>query len=805
MKKRVFVLLFIIFQIILAFGGDIEKHPIKPVPFTAVHINDSFWTQRLDTLREITIRYAFQRSEKAGYIDNFAIAGGLKEGKYQSVYPFDDAEVYKIIEGASYLLSVKKDPGLEAYIDSIITIIVSAQEPDGYLFTNKTISNPLHPWVGEKWEKDWDLSHETFNAGELYEAAIAYYYATGKRQLLDAAIKNADLICEVFNKDGLISSPGHAVIEMALVRLYEATGNEKYLDQARFFLECRGHRKFNELSNDLHENGKYWQDNMPAIQQTEAVGHAVRAMYFYSGMVDVAMFKKDEAYLTAIDAIWDNIISKKMYITGGLGSTSKGEAFGENYDLPNATAYCETCASIANCMFNLRMFRLHGESKYIDVLERSLYNTVLSGLSTRGNCFFYPNVLEVDNKGQQRSLWFECSCCPTNLCRLIPSVPGYVYATDQNAIYANLFIGNTSDIDFNGKKVTLVQTTNYPWEGQVDITIDPAETNDFDLKIRIPGWSENKPVPSDLYYYTDTRAGKVKISINGMPYSFDQEKGYAVVKHEWKKGDKVSISFPMEARKVLTNQAVKTNNGLVAVERGPLVYCAEFVDNNGEVFNLSMPKDATFQVKKSTNLLNGVYSIEATGKRYTKSSDKKIINEEDASITLIPYYARAYRGAGEMKVWLPLDGEKVKKSLRDELRLVDEVLIGDTISEGAHNLKGENSSFSRGWTEYKWRVAKDGWFSYELDVVPDKAMELVLTYNSNSGENSNFEILIDGQKIAVENLHTETFDRMIDQVYPIPAELTKGKKKVVIRIQALPGKNTAGPVFGCKTRIQENI
>lgn len=783
------------------FGFEKHDGPIKPVPFTAVHVNDNFWSQRIDTLQAKTIRYAFEKSEKAGYIDNFAIAGGLKEGKYQSLYPFDDAEVFKIIEGASYLLMVQKDPGLEAYVDSVVSIIVSAQEPDGYLFTNKTINNPLHPWVGaNRWENDWNLSHETFNAGELYEAAIAYYYATGKRKLLDAAIKNADLICDVFHENGIVMSPGHAVIEMALVRLYEATGNEKYLKQARFFLECRGRRKHDATSDDLRNNGEYWQDHLPAVQQREAVGHAVRALYFYSAMADIAIHTDDKAYLEAVDGIWDNIVSKKMYLTGGLGSTAHNEAFGKNYELPNATAYCETCASIANCMFNLRMFRLHGDSKYFDVMERSLYNTVLSGISLSGDQFFYPNVLEADRRGQKRSLWFGCSCCPTNLARFIPAIPGYVYATDNLAIYTNLFIGSTSEIDFNGKKVELQQTTNYPWEGEVEIKINNLETNHFDLRIRIPGWAENEAVPSDLYGYIDDNKGQINIQINEVSYKFRKENGYAVLNRKWKKGDKIKVSLPMEVHQVATHKAVKANDKLTAVERGPLVYCAEFADNNGSVFNLSLAEGSDFKVDKTTQFLNGAYLINGTGKRYSVSSDKKI-EGESAIINLIPYYARAYRGGGEMKVWLPSNGEVIKQNLYDESRIIDEVIIGNQESEGKHNLQGENT---RSDESAGWRDAEDGWFSYDLDVRCDQLTELVLTFHSTDGGNRTFEIWVDESKIGVQSLRTETFDALMDKVYKLPADLLKGKKKVTVKLKSLPG-NIVGGVFGCKTRIQENI
>lgn len=797
MKKTISLALIALLCTFQGKAANEGKSKIHEVPFTSVQCTDNFWAPRIDTIRTVTIPYAFKRSEKAGYIDNFAIAGGLKQGKYQSFFPFDDAEVYKISEGASYLLTVKKNPQLEAYLDSVIAIIASAQEPDGYLFTNHTINNPLHPWVGkERWVQDWDLSHETFNAGELYEAAIAYYYATGKRSLLDVAIKNADLVCSVFREGGLKIAPGHEVIEMALVRLYEATGDEKYLKQSRYFLESRGHKFFDKTSQDIRKNGMYWQDHLPVTEQKEAVGHAVRALYLYSGMADIALHMQDKAYLNAIDTIWDNIVSKKMYITGGLGSTANNEAFGKNYELPNATAYCETCASIANCMFNLRMFKLHGDSKYIDVLERSLYNTVLSGISISGDKFFYPNVLETNKNGQERSLWFDCSCCPTNLSRFIPAVPGYIYAVDNQSIYANLFVGSSSEVQFNGHKVLLEQQTDYPWSGNINIIVDPVETNDFNLKIRIPGWAEGSVVPSDLYRFVGKQKGQTRILLNGVPCNYQKEKGYAVIKNKWKKGDKITISFPMEPRQVITHEAVKANNGLVAIERGPLVYCAEFADNNGEVRNLSLPENTSYKVKSRPDLVNGIYTIEATGKKYTVSTDAKDIREEEALITFIPYYARAYRGAGEMKVWLPRSGEKIISNLHEELRIVDEVLIGNEESEKAHNLKGENTRADKSGG---WRDAEDGWFSYDMKVIPDKPMELVLTYHSTDGGNRQFEIFVDDTRIAEHSLRTETFDLFIDHPYPIPATLTKGKEKVTVKLRALPG-NIAGGIFGCKIR-----
>lgn len=772
---------------------------ITPVPFTDVHIEDTFWRQRLDTLRNKTIRYAFKRSDEAGYVRNFAIAAGLMEGRFQSGQPFDDADLFKVIEGAAYLLQVERDEQLEHYVDSIIDIVVAAQEPDGYLFTNRTINNPLHPWCGkERWETDWNLSHETFNAGELYEAAVAYYAATGKRKMLDAAIRNADLVCKDFNWDGIVMAPGHAVIEMALVRLYETTGDKRYLDEARFFMDCRGHREFDPTSDDLRVNGKYWQDHLPAVKQREAVGHAVRALYFYSGMADIALHQGDKEYLAAADSIWENIVSKKFYITGGLGARAHNEAFGENYELPNGSAYCETCASIANAMFNLRMFRLHGDAKYIDVLERSLYNTVLCGISITGDSYFYPNPLETGEKGQLRSAWFGCSCCPTNVCRIIPSVPGYVYATEGRRIYANLYISSRSEIKLGSRSVVLRQRTEYPWEGSVEFEVESAERG-FSLALRIPGWAQGEVVPSDLYAYTNSAAEPVNIYVNDEKIEYSVEKGYAIIERRWSAGDKVRLELPMPVRQVRTHEAVVGNRGLLSVERGPIVYCAEGVDNEGTLANITLPADAEFRVLGDERTVGGGYLIEGLGSRYAISADGKSIERSDARLRLLPYYARSYRGATEMKVFIPESAEQILSALDEERRTVDKVIIADPASEQAHNLRGERTRSDRGMG---WRDATDGgWFSYDLKCEREVAQELILTYHSTDGGNRTFDIIVNGEKIATRTLRAETFDMLIDTPYALPAHLLRSGK-LNIRIDAHDG-NLAGGIFGCRLRRTE--
>ena len=794
MKRSILLLAFVV----LAFVGC-QRKGITPVSFTDVHVEDTFWRQRLDTLRNKTIRYAFERSDRAGYVRNFAIAAGLMEGRFQSGQPFDDADLFKVIEGAAYLLKVEPDPELEQYVDSIIDIVVAAQEPDGYLFTNRTINNPLHPWCGkERWETDWNLSHETFNAGELYEAAVAYYDATGKRKMLDAAIKNADLVCKDFNWDGIVMAPGHAVIEMALVRLYEATGDKKYLDEARFFLDCRGHREFDPTSDDLRVNGKYWQDHLPATKQREAVGHAVRALYFYSGMADIALHQGDKEYLATADSIWENIVSKKFYITGGLGARAHNEAFGENYELPNGSAYCETCASIANAMFNLRMFRLHGDSKYIDVLERSLYNTVLCGISITGDSYFYPNPLETGQGGQLRSAWFGCSCCPTNVCRIIPSVPGYVYATEGNRIYANLYMSSRSEIELGGKQVVLRQRTEYPWEGSIEFEVEQPGRG-FELALRIPGWARGEAVPSDLYTYTDPSADEAKIYVNGEEISFSTEKGYALISRKWQAGDKVRLELPMRVRQVRTHSAVVGNRGLLSVERGPIVYCAEGTDNGGRVADLSLQADAKFRVVSDSLSIGGAYTLRGEGLRYAIKEDNSSVESLPSEITFIPYYARSYKGATEMKVFLPESGEDILSLLESERRTIDKVIIGNHPSEQEHNLKGEHTRCDSGMG---WRDAVDGgWFSYDLKCDREAEQELVLTFHSTDDGNRTFDILINGEKIATRTLRRETFDALIDTAYPIPAHLLRGGK-LTVKFDAHDG-NLAGGIFGCKVRKVE--
>ena len=628
-------------------------YPINPVPFTSVKVTPgTFWGQRLEASRKVTIPLAFSKCEETGRYTNFSNAAEhLKDpSKVFKVtgLAFDDTDPYKTLEGAAYILQTYPDKKLEAYCDSVIDVIGSAQEPDGYLYTSRT-QNPQQPheWAGDKrWSMDEDLSHELYNLGHMVEGAVAYYQATGKRKFLDIACRYADCaIREVGPNPGQMTVvPGHQIAEMAMARLYLVTGEKKYIDFAKYLLDYRG------KTTIKHE---YSQAHKPVIDQDEAVGHAVRAAYMYAGMADVAALTGDKDYIKAIDAIWDNIVTKKYYITGGIGATSNGEAFGANYELPNMSAYCETCAAIGNVYVNHRLFLLHGDSKYYDVLERTLYNGLISGVSLEGNGFFYPNPLE--SMGQhQRQPWFGCACCPSNICRFIPSLPGYIYAVKDRNVYVNLFLSNKGNLTVGGKKLSLSQTTEYPWNGDIAVTVDQNAAGQFALKIRVPGWVKNQVVPSNLYQYTDGKRLGYKILVNGQEAGSVSEDGYYTIDRKWKKGDKVQIHFDMEARTVRANNKVEADRGMVSVERGPLVYCAEHPDNSFDIMGALINQAPQFTLGKGEIAGTPIQTLVTSAQTLNFNKQGKL-EAADQTLTLIPYYAWCHRGSGKMRVWLPQD------------------------------------------------------------------------------------------------------------------------------------------------------
>lgn len=638
--KSISPLLFLVCIILLS-SCDSEPaessrdYPISPVNFTRVKLRRGFWKDWVELAHDATIPFAFQKCEETGRIDNFIFAGGIKEGKFQGKYGFNDSDLYKIMEGSAYALMIEEDPALRAYLDTLVYYVSEAQEEDGYLYTAKTLNaNDYTDFYcctyseDGRWLETPNSSHEFYNVGHMYEAAVAHHLATGSRSFLDVAIKNANLIYDVCITQGNNYVPGHQEIEIGLVKLYRVTGDERYLQLAKHLLDIRA---------DVLDV-EYSQSHMPVKEQSEAVGHAVRANYMYAAMADIAALTGDTAYLEAIGRIWDNVAGKKLSITGGVGASPQGEAYGENYDLPNHP-YNETCAAIANVYWNHRMFLLQGEAKYMDVLERSLYNGVISGLSLDGTLFFYPNTLQHDgekkfNQGVNgRSPWFSCSCCPSNLSRFIPSVAGYAYAVRGGDAYINLFMNSEASLLTHGGELLIAQHSRYPWEGEIELILHNEKAVKAGLFIRIPGWALDHPVPTDLFRFANARESQPVLKVNGKVVEIEMEKGYAVLHGSWKRGDHITLDLGMEDRILMANTHVSAKTGRLAVQYGPLVYCGEEIDNESDVLETSIHMDSKFEVCYSSGLLGGVNMLKG---------------EE---INLVPYYAWANRELGKMNVW----------------------------------------------------------------------------------------------------------------------------------------------------------
>ncbi len=648
MKKLYYLLLFVL---VACTGKKEEKqeakysdYPIQPINIQNVHLTDDFWLPIIKTVQDKTISYALEKCKEEGRFENFLIAGGAIEGETRGYMPFDDTDVYKIIEGASNSLISSPNEELEVLLDSLIAIVKIGQEEDGYLTTWRTINpaKPPAPWVkvvdGKRWES-LDASHEFYNSGHLYEAAAVHYQATGKRNFLEIALKNADLFVETFGPGKIETVPGHQIIETGLIKLYRITEDEKYLNLAKYLLDHRGDSTTHKLF------GPYSQDHISVTKQDEVVGHAVRAVYMYAGMTDIAAIYGDQDYWNATQKLWENMVNKKIYITGGIGAKHDGEAFGENYELPNLTAYNETCASIGSVYWNQRMFMLTGDVKYYDVIERTLYNGLISGISLDGEKFFYPNALESDgvyefNRGAcTRQSWFDCSCCPTNVIRFIPAMPGLIYSTHQDTLYVNLFASNHATTTMNGVSLGLVQETNYPWDGGVSIKVSPEKASEFTVMLRIPGWARNEVLPGDLYHYKDSNKPSYKVSVNGEPLEVSPVDGYIVLTRKWQQGDQVELSINMTVRSVKANDKVAEDRGKASLEYGPIVYAFEEGDNGDKLDRISISENDSFIVEYNADLLGGINVLK---------TDNGV-----ESFVGIPYFAWSNRGIGKMKVWLP--------------------------------------------------------------------------------------------------------------------------------------------------------
>lgn len=650
MRKTVLI---VVSVMLASCGGNTSRQEtaqngwLKTPSLQSVTVNDAFWKPFIERNRTVTIPYAFGKCEETGRIDNFAIAGGLKKGKHTGER-YNDSDVFKIIEGACYSLLETPDPVLRNYVDSLVTLIAAAQEDDGYLYTTRTI-DPVNmaPGAGRERWIDERVSHELYNVGHMYEAAVAHYLATGSDSFLNVALKNAELVASEFGWGLREIAPGHQEIEIGLIKLFELTGNNRWLELARFFIDVRGRQE--EYTRhpvgsrfEVYNDSVYLQMHLPVLEQTEAVGHAVRGAYMYTAMADISRVTGDNSYLEASEKIWRDVTRGKIYITGGIGSKEYGEAFGEPFELPNMTAYTETCASVANVFWNHRLYSATGNAMYLDALERTLYNGLISGIGQDGCSFFYPNPLESDGRFE-RAGWFECSCCPGNVARLLPSMKQYIWSETTAGINLNLFIGSSAHLSTTEGETDVTVETAYPWTGNVRVTVTPStEKSRFTIGVRIPAWTGGEPAEGDLYRYVTPEKGRVGIRVNGKKYKAPISDGFAHIDREWKSGDVVEISLPMEPRFIEARNEVAADSGRVALGAGPLVYCLEQADN-GPVRELTVDTSVkpVFAFEQSLAGGTGTLTFPVTDSTGTVKQAKAV-----------PYYSWANRGKGEMTVWI---------------------------------------------------------------------------------------------------------------------------------------------------------
>ncbi|NLY10501.1 MAG: glycoside hydrolase family 127 protein [Firmicutes bacterium] len=640
----------------------------------SIKVTDGFWRAYQDLVTDVVIPFQedvlhdrVETAAKSGAIQNFRIAAGLEEGDFYGMI-FQDSDVAKWLEAVGYVLMNKEDPELEKRADEVIDLIAQAQEPDGYLDTYYIIKDQDKRWSNLRW------NHELYCAGHMIEAAVAYYEATGKEKILEVVKKLADHIDTVFGpEEGKLKGyPGHQEIELALVKLYNVTGEERYLNLAKFFIDERGQEphyyeveeqmrqeKFGEepprqrRPRNREREYAYSQAHKPVREQDVVVGHSVRAMYMLAGMVDIARLTDDQSLIEASKRLWENTVKKQMYVTGGVGSTVHGEAFSFDYDLPNDTVYAETCAAIGLVFFAQRMLNLELKGEYADVMERALYNGVLSGMSQDGKRFFYVNPLEVwpeasDKKNEVRHVrptrqsWFGCACCPPNLARLIASIGRYAYSIGEKEVATHLFMTSETNIEIDGTNVSINQTTNYPWDEDVVFDIGTDKAAEFTLSIRVPGWCRNAEI-----YVNDEAIDLSAVVVDG----------YAKLTRTWNAGDKVRLHLPMPVERVRADVRVRENIGKVALQRGPVVYCLEEVDNGKLLPAICLPKDGEVSVEYSDDIFPGVPLIRAEGYRYVvEESDTlyaaKEPKKEPVSVLAVPYYLWDNREPGEMLVWI---------------------------------------------------------------------------------------------------------------------------------------------------------
>jgi len=650
MKKIYFI---IIAGLIYVKGfSQTSLQKIEPVSFADVNITDEFWKPKIDKVATKTLSACIYQTEVATpRIKNFEKVARKKGEKHEGIF-YDDSDVFKALEAMAYSLKTHPSAEMEKKCDEWIDKIAAAQQPDGYLNTWYTLKGLE--------DKYTDMSmHEDYNAGHMIEAGVAYYNATGKRKLLDVCIKWADQFDALFGPGKRDWVTGHQELELALVKLYKETKNEKYLKLADWLLSERGKKLAKGYTWTDWKDTAYAQDVLPVKQQTQITGHAVRAMYMYTGAADVAAQTGDVDYMKAMRNVWEDVVYRNMYITGGIGSAGSNEGFSNDYDLPNEQAYCETCASVGMVFWNQRMNSLTGNAEYIDVLERSLYNGALDGLSLSGDRFFYGNPLA--SRGQhQRREWFGTACCPANIARLVASLGNYIYAKSDDAMYVNLFVGSNTTIPLKSGNVSVKMETNYPWEGKVKLMIDPVKNSKFSLYLRVPGWAQGQTSTSDLYDLSDFGSAIIYLKVNGKDEAIRMENGYMIINREWKKGDIVMYELAMQTNKIIAREELKQDKGRIAIQRGPVVYCVEGADNNGKAWNVIIPANTRFETIDYKVLDESVKALTAEVPVVTVGEDGLSLKTEKKKIIAIPYYTWANRGKNEMQVWLPTKITDVK-------------------------------------------------------------------------------------------------------------------------------------------------
>ncbi|MHB1424184.1 MAG: glycoside hydrolase family 127 protein [Gemmataceae bacterium] len=688
-------------------ASSIHADSLTPLPFQKVQIKDDFWSKRIQINRTATIEANLHQCEITGRIRNFAIAGKLEEGKHKGLL-FDDSDLYKVIEGIAYTLSSQRDADLEKRTDAIIDKIAAAQQPDGYLNTYFTLVKPRQRW------KNIQNGHELYCAGHLIEAAVAYQQATGKRKLLDAAIELADHIHRTFGPGTKVDTSGHEEIELALIKLYWATKEKRYLQLAQFFLDVRGRADKRRLF------GEYAQDHKPIRAQNEVAGHAVRAMYLYCGMADAAGISGDKELLAAITKIWHDVVERKMYVTGGIGPSASNEGFTVPYDLPNDSAYAETCAAIGMALWNHRMFLMSGDGKYADVLEREVYNGLISGVSLNGDRFFYVNPLGSVGR-HHRVPWFDCSCCPTNIVRYIPGMGERVWAHRDNAVWSVLYLGNSATVPLKNGKVRLIEKTKYPWDGVIEITVEPENSFIFDINMRIPAWCRVEP----------------SLTVNGAKIDAAVERGYVRLRRTWNKGDVIRLSLPMPVERVYADPHVKADMGRVALQRGPIVYCLEGVDNGGSVRNLCLPKETKLTAKFDKDLLGGVAIVQGEALAVSRAGEN--LETKPVAFRAVPYFAWDNRAPGQMIVWLaetpqraevPGEDGVVVQGVRIRASHLNATDTLETLRDGGVPMSSKDHNIRRmTWWDHRGTVE---WLSYRT-AKPRKLSAASVYWFDDSG------------------------------------------------------------------------